>query len=76
MRARKVVMISSTVMDLPLHRDEIRDACDRADFEPHMMEKLPALAADAPKASLRMVDDADVYVGIFANRYGYVPAGH
>src|SRR5205085_4270201 len=24
-------------------------------------------------ASLRMVDDADIYVGVFAHRYGYVP---
>ena len=23
-----------------------------------------------------MVDAADIYVGIFAHRYGYVPAGH
>jgi hypothetical protein len=28
------------------------------------------------EASLRLVDEAEVYVGIFAYRYGYVPAGH
>jgi len=73
---RKVVIISSTALDLPEHRGGIRDACERAGFEPHMMEKLPALDADAIEASLRLVNEADVYVGIFAYRYGYVPDGH
>lgn len=37
------------------------------------MEDLPALTDDAVKASLDMVDKADVYIGLFAHRYGYVP---
>ena len=41
-----------------------------------MMEHLTALNADAIDASLQMVERADVYLGIFANRYGYVPDGH
>ncbi len=73
---RRKVMISSTALDLPEHRQGLRDACERAAFEPHMMEKLPALDADAIEASLQMVDEADVYVGVFAYRYGYVPKGH
>jgi hypothetical protein len=73
---KKIVMISSTAWDLPDHRSGIRDACERAGFEPHMMEKLPALDADAIEASLRLVDEAEVYVGVFAYRYGYVPQGH
>jgi tetratricopeptide (TPR) repeat protein len=68
-------MISSTARDLPEHRDEIRLGCERAGFEPRIMEHLPALDADAIAASLRMVDDAEVYVGVFAHRYGYVPEG-
>ncbi|MBN1402344.1 MAG: DUF4062 domain-containing protein, partial [Anaerolineae bacterium] len=31
---------------------------------------------DAIAASLKMVDQADIYVGIYAHRYGYVPKGH
>jgi hypothetical protein len=76
MLRRKVVMISSTALDLPEHRKEIREGCERAGFEPHAMERLPALDADAIAASLRMVDEADVYVGVFAFRYGYMPDGH
>jgi tetratricopeptide (TPR) repeat protein len=77
MMDRKVVMISSTARDLPEHREQVRLACERAGFEPReMMEHLTALDTDAVDISLRMVDQADVYIGIFAYRYGYVPDGH
>jgi len=76
MPERPVVMISSTAMDLPEHREQVRQACERAGFAPHeMMENLDALDADAIEASLEMVDKADVYIGVFAFRYGYVPDG-
>ena len=76
MSARRVVMISSTARDLPEHREQARLACERAGFEPRwMMEHLTALNTGAIDISLRMVERADVYVGIFANRYGYVPDG-
>jgi Domain of unknown function (DUF4062) len=68
-------MISSTAQDLPDHRGGIRDACERTGFKPRMMENLPALDADAIEASLRLVDESDIYVGILAYRYGYVPDG-
>jgi tetratricopeptide (TPR) repeat protein len=69
----KQVMISSTARDLPLHRKEVMDACLRQGMFPTMMEHLPASDAEAIAASLAMVDDADIYVGVFAHRYGYVP---
>jgi hypothetical protein len=40
-----------------------------------MMEHLPASDADAIAESLRMVDEADVYVGVFGYRYGHIPEG-
>jgi len=77
MTERKVVMISSTARDLPEHREQVRLACERAGFEPReMMEHLTALNTDAVDISLRMVDEADVYIGVFASRYGYVPDGY
>jgi tetratricopeptide (TPR) repeat protein len=69
----KKVMISSTVRDLPEHREEIRGACERQSMLPEMMEHLPASDAEAISASLKLVDEADIYVGVFAHRYGYVP---
>src|SRR5262252_1572798 len=74
---RRNVMISSTARDLPEHREQVRLACEQAGFAPHdMMEHLTALDANAIAASLRMVENAEVYVGIFANRYGWIPEGH
>jgi tetratricopeptide (TPR) repeat protein len=70
-------MISSTARDLPDHREQVRLACERAGFAPHgMMEHLTAENANAIQVSLRMVEEADVYVGILAKRYGYTPDGH
>src|SRR2546421_611376 len=74
---RKVVMISSTARDLPKHRRQVRLACERAGFEPReMMEHLTAEDASAIDVSLRMVEDADVYLGVLAYRYGTIPSGH
>jgi tetratricopeptide (TPR) repeat protein len=67
------VMISSTALDLPAHRKQALDACLRQDMFPMMMEHLPANDAEAIAASLKLVDEANIYVGIFAHRYGYVP---
>jgi hypothetical protein len=69
-------MISSTARDLPKHREQARLACERAGFEPReMMEHLTALDSDAIQTSLRMVESADVYLGVLAYRYGTIPAG-
>jgi tetratricopeptide (TPR) repeat protein len=77
MKKQPTVMISSTARDLPEYRDQAMDACLRASMLPEMMEHLPAMDADAIEASLSaLVDKADVYVGLFAHRYGYIPEGH
>jgi len=70
-----VVMISSTAHDLPEHRQCMIEACLRLDCMPKMMEQLNALDDDAVAVSLQMVDKADIYVGIFGHRYGFVPKG-
>jgi tetratricopeptide (TPR) repeat protein len=70
------VMISSTARDLPEHRDKVMHTCLRQGLaHPNMMEHLSAEDADAAQVSLRMVEDADLYLGIFGFRYGYVPPG-
>jgi len=68
------VMISSTSKDLPEHREQVRNAALRMGMFPVAMEYLGAMSgADAISASLDMVDKAEIYVGIFGMRYGYVP---
>jgi tetratricopeptide (TPR) repeat protein len=68
------VMISSTARDLPEHREKVKHACMRLGmFYPDMMEHLTATDANALEVSLKMVDKAEIYVGVFAFRYGSVP---
>jgi uncharacterized protein DUF4062 len=73
--SNRTAVISSTILDLPSHRDKAKDACLRQDVFPVMMEQLPASNADAIRVSLDLVNKADLYIGIFANRYGHVPQG-
>ena len=72
-QVKKTAMISSTSLDLPAHRSEVMDACLRQDIFPKAMEHLPARDADAVRVSLEMVDEADIYIGIYAWRYGHIP---
>ncbi|MBZ0304126.1 MAG: DUF4062 domain-containing protein [Anaerolineae bacterium] len=67
------VFISSTTRDLEQHRQTTRDAVWRASLFPLMMERDFATMEDPVDYSLRLVEDAEIYVGIFALRYGYVP---
>ena len=71
----KGAMISSTSLDLPEHRKQVIKACQRMDVSPEAMEHPPARDADAIRVSLEMVDKADLYLGIFAWRYGHIPEG-
>ncbi len=72
-KSPKRVMISSTALDLPEHRKELMDACLRMGMLPVMMEHLTAGDTDAVAQSLALVNGADIYLGVFAYRYGYVP---
>jgi len=69
-------MIRSTSIDLPRHRKKVVNACLREGIFPIGMEHLPARDADAIRVSLEIVDKADIYIGIFAWRYGHKPEGH
>lgn len=76
MAERIDVMISSTARDLPEYRQQAMDAAVRQGMFPIMMEHLPAMDDDAVSASLAMVEEAEIYLGIVARRYGYIPAGY
>ena len=69
-------MISSTALDLPEHRNEVRLGCERIGISAdQMMENLSARDADAVKVSLEMVENAEVYICVLAWRYGFLPPG-
>ena len=58
----KKLMISSTAIDLPEHRDLVKDACERQGMFPVMMEHLAASSADAMQASMKLVNEVDAYL--------------
>ena len=75
-RERLTVVISGTALDLPDHRQQAIEACLRAGMFPDVMEAMPASDEQALAASLNLVDGADIYVGIYAFRYGQPPQGN
>ncbi len=67
-------MLSSTSKDLEHHRKRAEDACQRAGFKPNTMAYLSAESdSDAIDVSMRLVQESEVYVGIFGMCYGYRP---
>lgn len=70
-----VIMVSSTVRDLHEHRQVVLDACIRQGMLPKMMEHLGAADDGGLAESMRLVDEADVYLAILGHRYGHVPKG-
>ncbi|MCI0714333.1 MAG: tetratricopeptide repeat protein [Chloroflexi bacterium] len=70
------VFISSTSNDLRAHRDAVRDAVLSLGMHPIMMEHFPSMDADAIAACKAEVQSCDIFVGIYAHRYGYIPDGH
>ena len=67
------VMISSTSYDLPQHRKAVVDAILRAKCFPLAMEQGTATPdITAIPYSRKMVDECDVYLGIFGHRYGTI----
>lgn len=69
------VFISSTGLDLREYREAAEAICLRAHLFPIAMEYFEAMGVGATEGSLRKVDQADVFVGIYAHRYGYIEAG-
>lgn len=51
----------------------VLDACLRLGFHPIMMDHLAGQDRSAMDVSIGMVEDADVYLGIFAHAYGSCP---
>jgi hypothetical protein len=69
------VFISSTSIDLRDYRDAAIEECNRLGLVPIAMEFFEAMAFGATAGSKQKLDGADLYVGIFAHRYGYIEAG-
>lgn len=68
--------ISSTSKDLGDYRQAAYEVCNRLAIVPVGMELFESMGAGATDGSRRKLDEADVYVGIFANRYGFIEPGY
>jgi|GEM_PF-1914578 len=71
----KGVFISSTSKDLPEYRAAVDKAIRRLGLRPINMDDFGSQPGGAAGVSLREVQKADIFVGIVARRYGYVPDG-
>lgn len=69
----KKVFVSSTSRDLQDYRKAAIDSVIRCEMLPLTMDFLAATSKSPIEYSIGEVDKADIYVGIFAYRYGYVP---
>ncbi|PYS71302.1 MAG: hypothetical protein DMF73_11030 [Acidobacteria bacterium] len=69
------VFLSSTHLDLSDYRSRATEAIERLDQQVGRMEVFGARPEGAREASLREVETCELFVGIYAHRYGYQPAG-
>jgi hypothetical protein len=64
--------ISSTSKDLGEYRQAAAEVCLRLKILPLLMEHFESMGVGATAGSRAQLAAADAYVGIFANRYGYI----
>lgn len=67
------IYLSSTYTDLKRHRSVVGSALRKADYDVIMMEEYVARDQRVEFACQGDVVECDVYVGLFAWRYGHVP---
>jgi Domain of unknown function (DUF4062) len=67
------IYLSSTYEDLKEHRRVVFDALRKSGYQAIAMEDYVATDQRPVDKCLKDVAEADIYVGIFAFRYGYVP---
>lgn len=70
------VFISSTSIDLPTYRQAVKDAILDLGFFPSGMENWPVRGENPVNLCQRMVNDAHIFIGIYAHRFGWRPGGY
>ena len=69
------VFISSTYEDLKEYRQKAIDVVSRNEDRAVAMEFFNARAEDATTVCETEIRDCDIFIGIYAHRYGYIPKG-
>src|SRR5216684_3925405 len=67
--------VSSTFIDLESHRRAVREGIRKLEAYDVSMENLGSRDERPKDECLRLVKESDLFVGIYAHRYGYVPDG-
>jgi hypothetical protein len=67
--------LSSTYVDLVSHRKAAAEAVERLGHQVGHMEVFGARPEEASEVCRSEIDECDLFVGIYAHRYGYVPDG-
>lgn len=68
------IFVSSTSKDLADHRKTVIDILREANHQPIAMETFGSKPGNAQLISLNEVAKADLFIGIYARRYGFRPA--
>lgn len=69
------VFVSSTYKDLIDHRRAVADAMERLGLQLGRMETFGASPQEPRQACLAEIDSSELFIGIYAHRYGYVHTG-
>lgn len=69
------VFVSSTFTDLKGHRRAVREGIRKLEARDISMEDFGSRDEQPKDECLRLVKESDLFVGIYAHKYGYVPEG-
>lgn len=69
------IFLSSTYLDLVQHRLLATEALERLGQQVDRMEVFGAQPVKPPQACLAEIEMCDLFVGIYAHRYGHIPPG-
>jgi tetratricopeptide (TPR) repeat protein len=69
------VFISSTYEDLKNYRQAAIEVVNRCKWVPLAMEFFTSMPHEPTKACEQEINECDVFVGIYAHRYGFIPDG-
>jgi len=69
------IFISSTYQDLIDYRNKTAEAVERLGQQGIRMEVFGARPEGAADVCREEIDESDIFLGIYAHRYGYIPPG-
>ncbi|MDX2077803.1 MAG: SUMF1/EgtB/PvdO family nonheme iron enzyme [bacterium] len=75
-KIRTDVFMSSTSIDLPEYREAVMKTLLGLGLFPIGMETWPKTGENPVDKCKRMVDESEIYIGIYAYRYGWQPDGY